>query len=175
MSCHLHMNIRHLCFRLEAPNLGARPPGSDSLRPQTPSARSNSRRGSHHLYNPTLLMAGYSRTTAGLVLALTLAAVFAPGTSAAQTPDNPVSSNAPRSPGITGDIRAGTYRVVLQLPGGELPFGLDLERNHSGWIGYLINGQERLKLSEVAVDGSHLQIRMPGYQNRLTADARGDH
>jgi peroxiredoxin len=79
-------------------------------------------------------------------------------------------------PGSPRDaIETGNYRVVLQLPGGELPFGLDLERETSGWVGYLINGQERLKLSEVAVDGSHLEVRMPGYQNRLTADAKGGH
>jgi thiol-disulfide isomerase/thioredoxin len=73
-----------------------------------------------------------------------------------------------------GDIEPGIYRAVLQLPGGELPFGLDLEHESSGWVGYLLNGPERLKLSEVAVDGSHLQIQMPGYLNRLTADAQGN-
>lgn len=61
---------------------------------------------------------------------------------------------------------------MLQLPGGELPFGLDIRQEGSAWSGSLINGPERLKLSEVAVDGSHLQIKMPGYENRLTATAR---
>jgi thiol-disulfide isomerase/thioredoxin len=70
------------------------------------------------------------------------------------------------------NIKAGTYRVVLRLPGGELPFGLDLERDGPGWTGFLINGPERLKVREVAVDGSHLEIKMPGYENRLTADAK---
>ena len=73
-----------------------------------------------------------------------------------------------------GDIEPGIYRAVLQLPGGELPFGLDLEHESSGWVGYLLNGPERLKLTEVAVDGAHLQIKMPGYLNRLTADAQGN-
>ena len=68
-------------------------------------------------------------------------------------------------------IKAGTYRVVLQLPGGELPFGLDLEHKGSDWTGFLINGSERLEVSEVAVEGSHLQMKMPGYENRLTAEA----
>lgn len=70
------------------------------------------------------------------------------------------------------EIQPGTYRVVLQLPGGELPFGLDLERAQGAWSGNLINGPERVKLSEVAVNGSHLEIRMPGFENRLVADAR---
>ena len=40
-------------------------------------------------------------------------------------------------------------------------------------MGYLVNGPERVKLSEVAVGGGHLEIKMPGYENRLTADADG--
>jgi len=71
-------------------------------------------------------------------------------------------------------LKPGTYRVVLQIPGGDLPFGLDLSREDSAWLGYLVNGAERVKLSEVAVDGGHLEIKMPGYENRLTAEAEGD-
>jgi thiol-disulfide isomerase/thioredoxin len=74
----------------------------------------------------------------------------------------------------TNDIQAGHYRVVLQLPGGELPFGLDLAREGPAWAGYLVNGKERLKLSEVSVDGPRLGIKMPGYENVLTADKQGD-
>ena len=71
------------------------------------------------------------------------------------------------------DVKLGTYRVVLQTPGGELPFGLELKRKGSGLVGYLINGQERLQLGDVKITGSHLEIRMPGYENVLTADAVG--
>jgi thiol-disulfide isomerase/thioredoxin len=68
----------------------------------------------------------------------------------------------------------GLYRAVLTLPGGELPVGLDLERQGNVTVGYLINGPERVKLDEVTVAGAHLEIRMPGYENRLIAEARGD-
>jgi peroxiredoxin len=68
----------------------------------------------------------------------------------------------------------GTYRAVLTLPGGELPFGLDLEPEGTTTVGYLVNGKERLKLDEVTVAGAHLEIRMPGYENRLIADAKDD-
>jgi thiol-disulfide isomerase/thioredoxin len=71
-------------------------------------------------------------------------------------------------------VKPGTYRAVLQIPGGDLPFGLDLAREDSAWVGYLVNGPERVKLSEVAVDGKHLEVKLPGYENRLTADAEGD-
>jgi thiol-disulfide isomerase/thioredoxin len=71
-------------------------------------------------------------------------------------------------------VKLGSYRVVLETPGGELPFGLDLEKKDSRVIGYLVNGQERLLLNEVKITGPHLQIRMPGYENVLTADAVGN-
>jgi peroxiredoxin len=76
--------------------------------------------------------------------------------------------------GPNGGVKLGSYRVVLQTPGGELPFGLDLLRQESEVVGYLVNGQERLLLSEVKITGRHLEIRMPGYENVLTADATGD-
>jgi thiol-disulfide isomerase/thioredoxin len=69
-------------------------------------------------------------------------------------------------------VKVGTYRVVLQTPGGELPFGLELAQE--GTSGYLLNGKERVSLSEIKIDGPHLEIRMPGYETRLTADAVGD-
>jgi peroxiredoxin len=77
----------------------------------------------------------------------------------------PASSNA---------VKMGTYRVVLTTPGGELPFGLELRQEDSRPVGYLINGEERLPLSEVRITGSHLEIPMPGYENVLKADAAGN-
>lgn len=74
----------------------------------------------------------------------------------------------------SNDVKMGTYRVVLQTPGGELPFGLELKQLDSHPVGYLINGEERLLLSEVKITGSHLEIRMPGYENVLKADAVGN-
>jgi thiol-disulfide isomerase/thioredoxin len=71
-------------------------------------------------------------------------------------------------------VKPGTYRAVLQIPGGDLPFEFDLSREDSAWVGYLVNGPERVKLTEVAVTGGHLDIKMPGYENRLTAVAEGD-
>jgi peroxiredoxin len=87
-------------------------------------------------------------------------------------PATGASSSAGTSSG--NDVKLGTYRVVLQTPGGELPFGLELKQQDSGLVGYLINGQERLQLSDVNITGSHLEIRMPGYENVLTADAAGN-
>jgi peroxiredoxin len=76
--------------------------------------------------------------------------------------------------GAHAGVKMGTYRAVLQTPGGDLPFGLQLVREGSQVVGYLLNGEERLPLHEVKVSGSHLEIRMPGYENVLSADAAGN-
>ena len=72
-------------------------------------------------------------------------------------------------------VAKGIYRAVLTLPGGDLPFGLELApAAGKGTVGFLVNGTERVKLDEVTIAGAHLEIRMPGYENRLIADAKGD-
>ncbi|HEY2144945.1 MAG TPA: TlpA disulfide reductase family protein [Steroidobacteraceae bacterium] len=85
----------------------------------------------------------------------------------------PSGAAAPAAAGA-GTVKMGTYRVVLQLPGGELPFGLELEQKASQTVGYLLNGEERLLLPNVEIAGSRLKIPMPGYLNILTAEASGD-
>ena len=108
------------------------------------------------------------RNTVLCLCALTLAA-FGRGGAAFGGPSSDAASAS-----VKASVKIGTYRVVLQSPGGDLPFGLELTRAGSGWVAYLVNGRERLKVSEVAVQGSHLDIKMPGYENRLTADVKGD-
>src|ERR1700685_2756481 len=103
-------------------------------------------------------------------LALSVLALSALGLSGCQRGAPSGAAAASAAP----DVPMGLYRAVLTLPGGELPVGLDLERDGTATVGYLQNGPERLKLDEMTVAGSHLEIRMPGYENRLIADAKGD-
>jgi thiol-disulfide isomerase/thioredoxin len=111
-------------------------------------------------------------TTALRLLLASTAALALAGCHQGSAPAAGASSGAGSSSGH--DVKLGTYRVVLQTPGGELPFGLELAQKDSTVVGYLINGQERLQLSDVKITGSHLEIRMPGYENVLTADAAGN-
>jgi thiol-disulfide isomerase/thioredoxin len=78
------------------------------------------------------------------------------------------ASNAAAAP---AGVPLGLYRVVLTLPGGELPFGLELKREGASTVGYLLNARERIRLSEVSISGTHVEIRMPGFMNRIIADA----
>ena len=101
------------------------------------------------------------RSRLGVAAALALAACH--------QADAPVPAAA-----SSNGVKMGTYRVVLKTPGGDLPFGLELKEQDSHPVGYLINGPERLLLSDVKITGSHLEIPMPGYQNVLKADAAGN-
>jgi len=71
-----------------------------------------------------------------------------------------------------GDVNGpplGTYRGVLSVAGGDLPFGLELAREEGEVVAYLINGPERVRATHVHLDGDRLEIRMPGYPHRLEA------
>jgi peroxiredoxin len=72
------------------------------------------------------------------------------------------------------ELEPGSYRAVLESPGGELPFGLDVAREESGLVLYLVNGKERVRAPEVVVEAGKLTARMPGYENAMTATISGD-
>lgn len=63
----------------------------------------------------------------------------------------------------------GTYRAVLELPGGETPFGLDVAQEADKPVLYLLNGTERTRVTDVTLDDGELTARFPGYENYLRA------
>jgi thiol-disulfide isomerase/thioredoxin len=71
------------------------------------------------------------------------------------------------------ELQPGSYRAVLELPGGELPFGLDIAREESGYVLTLVNGEERVRVTEVIAAEGRLTATMPGYENTLSAEIRG--
>jgi peroxiredoxin len=79
------------------------------------------------------------------------------------------------SPSVAATPPLGPYRAVLQLAGGDLPFGMELARENDATVAYLINGPERVRVPDVHLEGDRLSMRMPGYPHRLEArfvDAR---
>lgn len=71
------------------------------------------------------------------------------------------------------ELQPGSYRAVLELPGGELPFGLDVAREENGFVLTLVNGEDRVRVTEVTAAEGRLTATMPGGENTLTADVRG--
>jgi thiol-disulfide isomerase/thioredoxin len=72
------------------------------------------------------------------------------------------------------DLQPGSYRAVLDTPGGKsVPFGLDIAREEKGPVLYLINGPERVRVTEVSSAPGKLTARMPGYETTLEASIDG--
>jgi peroxiredoxin len=67
----------------------------------------------------------------------------------------------------------GSYRVVLKLPAGELPFGLQIGQADGHAAAWILNGPERLQVDDVHVVGKQIEMTMPGFQNRLVAQHDG--
>ncbi|MFM7625977.1 MAG: peroxiredoxin family protein [Gammaproteobacteria bacterium] len=73
-----------------------------------------------------------------------------------------------------GGPRDGVWRAVLQVPGGELPFGIEFTHEQGGRVAYLINGADRTRVNEIAVNDGTVTLRMPGFNNRIDAKLEGD-
>lgn len=68
----------------------------------------------------------------------------------------------------------GIYRAVLELPGGEAPFGLEVAKEEGRVILYLANGTERTRVADVQAGEGELRAVFPGYENSLHATLRRD-
>jgi thiol-disulfide isomerase/thioredoxin len=76
--------------------------------------------------------------------------------------------------GERAEPEPGLYRATLSLPGGELPFGVEIAREGGRTVLFLVNGAERLRVDAVTVTDGTLKARMPGFENTLTARIEGD-
>lgn len=72
------------------------------------------------------------------------------------------------------ELQPGAWRAVLGLPDGELPFELDVSSEESGFVLTLVNGEERVRVTEVNVAEGKLAATMPAGGNTLTARISGD-
>ncbi|WP_426166483.1 peroxiredoxin family protein [Sandarakinorhabdus sp. DWP1-3-1] len=112
---------------------------------------STGRRPSWKIAPPSrsLLAHWFWRGLTGLVFAGTIAMLFV----------QPVSA-APKS-------WSGSWRVTLALPGGPLPFGLEVRQGKAGVSATLINPPERMRVERVSLDGERLTLAFPSYGSLL--------
>ncbi len=74
----------------------------------------------------------------------------------------------------TVSLKPGIWRAIIQSPGGELPFGLDIQRkDDTTFTVFAINGQERLKMDEAHFRDDSLHIPMELFDSEIVA-AVGD-
>jgi thiol-disulfide isomerase/thioredoxin len=68
----------------------------------------------------------------------------------------------------------GSWRAVLDLAGGALPFRLQIEQAGSGWRGKLCNGPACEPFSSVRMVGDSVRLEIADYDARVTALVRPD-
>lgn len=67
-------------------------------------------------------------------------------------------------------LKTGIWRAVLESPGGELPFSLDIARKtDSTFTVYAINGDERLPLDEAIISGDSVRIPIELFESEIVA------
>ncbi|WP_020602068.1 TlpA disulfide reductase family protein [Spirosoma spitsbergense] len=74
-------------------------------------------------------------------------------------------------------LTTGRYRAVLQTPGGELPFGLDIQPvadKEKTYTVFAVNGSERLPMDTATVQGDSLHIPIALFESELVAKIDGN-
>ena len=69
---------------------------------------------------------------------------------------------------------SGSWRAVLDLDGGTLPFALEIARTKAGWGGAICNGRLCQPLSAVRVAGDSVTLEMADYASGISARLDGD-
>ncbi|MCJ7452933.1 MAG: hypothetical protein MUO39_10745 [Steroidobacteraceae bacterium] len=72
------------------------------------------------------------------------------------------------------DLQPGLYRARVELPGGTVPFGIDVAAEKTGIALYLVNGENRVRAPSVKAVPGVLTAALPGTGNILKAGISGD-
>jgi thiol-disulfide isomerase/thioredoxin len=66
-------------------------------------------------------------------------------------------------------LHTGPWRAWLESPGGELPFGLEIERDGEQITAVITNGEERIAVPAASVEGAELVLDIPHYDSTIRA------
>lgn len=75
--------------------------------------------------------------------------------------DQPASTDYP--------LATGPWRAWLHSPGGELPFGLELQNDKGAWKAWLINGSDRAEVPRVEVSNNEVVLSISHYGSTIRA------
>lgn len=112
---------------------------------------------------------------------LLLLFVFVAACGSSDDKTSPVVEEGKKSEAQVSDVAAiksmpslaGLWRGVLQSPGGELPFGIQMVKTSAGYEAKILNGPERVDTSAVVMSGDQIEIQFSWYDARIKATVAG--
>ena len=66
-------------------------------------------------------------------------------------------------------LPTGYWQANIILPGGNIETGIEISLDGDSYSASLVNGQERVRIDEVAFDGNELLLRFPAFNNEIRA------
>ncbi|MBA4851545.1 peroxiredoxin [Emticicia sp. BO119] len=72
------------------------------------------------------------------------------------------------------ELKTGTWRATIQTTGGELPFGLEIQKEGDGYAVSALNGDEELKMDKAFIKDDSLHIPMEIFDAEIVAKAEGE-
>jgi hypothetical protein len=76
--------------------------------------------------------------------------------------------------GQAPELKTGTWRVVLEMQGQQLPFRMDVEKKGNAYQAYLINATERILLDEITFQDDSVTIKLHVFDAALKAKVDGE-
>jgi peroxiredoxin len=80
-----------------------------------------------------------------------------------------VACNQPTSVAEAPVLESGYWQATITLPGAEIETGLEISNDGDLYQASLVNGQERVRISEVSFTNNELVLRFPGFNNEIRA------
>ncbi len=72
------------------------------------------------------------------------------------------------------ELKAGTWRGIIEMQNQQLPFLFDIEKKDNSYIAFLRNDTERIVLDEVSVSGDSVTMVLHVFDAALKAKIEGD-
>ncbi|RYU93146.1 peroxiredoxin family protein [Emticicia agri] len=72
------------------------------------------------------------------------------------------------------ELKTGTWRATIETTGGELPFGLDIQKEGDGYAILALNGDERLPMDKAFIKDDSLHIPMEIFDAEIVAKIEGN-
>ena len=74
----------------------------------------------------------------------------------------------------SAELKTGVWRAVIPTKGGDLPFGLDIQKEGDNYTVLVLNGDEKLKMDKSFIKDDSLHIPMEVFDAEIVAKVDGD-